>query len=40
MKSPLCTLTHKWLSNNTNCAIGGVTWFRGFQDEKQNEQPF
>jgi hypothetical protein len=23
-----------------NCAMGGVTWFGGFQDDKQNKQPF
>jgi hypothetical protein len=40
MKSPLCTPTHKGFSNNTNYAMRGMIWFGGFQDEKQNKQPF
>jgi hypothetical protein len=32
--------THKGFSNNTNYAMGGMIWFGGFQDEKQNKQPF
>jgi len=40
MKSPLCTPTHQGFSNDTNCAMGGVAWFGGFQEEKQNKQPF
>jgi hypothetical protein len=35
MKSPLCTPTHQGFSNNINCAMGGMTWFGGFQDEKK-----
>jgi hypothetical protein len=23
-----------------NYAMGGITWFGGFQDDKQNKQPF
>jgi len=37
MKSPLCTPTHQGFSNNTNCAMRGMTWFGGFQDEKKKK---
>jgi len=40
MKLPPCTPTHQGLSNNTNCAMGRMTWFGGFQNDKQNKQPF
>ncbi len=40
MKSPLCTPTHQGFSNNSNCAMGCMTWFGRFQDEKKNKQPF
>jgi hypothetical protein len=35
MKSHMWILTHKGFSNNTNCAMGKMTWFGGFQDDKQ-----
>jgi hypothetical protein len=40
MKSPMCTVTQKGLSNNTNCVMRGMIWFGGFQVDKQNKQPF
>jgi hypothetical protein len=35
MKSPICIIIHKELFNNTNCVMGRMTWFGGFQDEKK-----
>jgi hypothetical protein len=49
MKSPMHIVTYKGLFNNTNCGVGKMTWFGGFQDDKKtkkkkkkqkNKQPF
>jgi hypothetical protein len=38
MKSPMCIVTHKGLFNNTNCGMGKMTWFGGFQDDRKKKQ--
>ncbi len=41
MKSSMCIVTCKGLFNNTNCVMGRMTWFGGFQhDKNKNKQPF